>query len=1225
MLNRLYIVVGVLAIIVITAAFLVPRMIQWGDYRGRMQAIAAEALGAPVEIVGDIEFSLLPQPQLKFGDVLIGPEDKPAITIASVEADFSLIDFLRDRYHITRLVLRDPAIEATINADGGLETSIAIADAVSTSNVSVARAEIVNGAVTLSDARSGADLAATNINGELTLAALRGPFTFQGSAGYGGRVYATRIATSTLDEDGASQLSLYLRPRDEAFTLSAEGRLVPGASPTFAGTVSYEQAPPKIADGEPGDVGRGNLVLTGKVEASTARVLLSEYVLVPDANRAATRLQGAAELRAGAEPSFNVVVSGGMFGLPPRDMTTEDASAPYEFIRLLNELPVPPTPAIPGTVGVDILEVDLRAFALRNVRFDARADSAGWTLDHFAAQLPGGAALDLKGTLNGDGGRPNFAGTVGIRAARLETLAQLWRKPRGQSALFQAAGGFSGELSLVGETLSVSNGTLTIKDHEHAVSAEIGFAPATRHLNIRADFGAMDAAQSEALFALLPDVMGDARFGATFPAGRFDLRAAAANLGGIAGDHLAAAGSWEGGVLTLDTLSAAAIGGVGLDAQLTAFGTVARPEISGTAKVSVSEAKAPGLAWLYDRVGTPAPLRDWFAGSLPANLSIRLDAPSGEGGQSFLVSGDAGAAALTLSGKLGVGVLRALNGPMALRLSLTSDDPTALTAQLGLGSVSLTPDDAPMSVVAVVEGTASNSLETTIRIEGGDESIGFAGNVIASNLERLNGNGNLQASLSDVTGLLTRFGMGGLSLPAFSGAARLDFDGGQRVKLSQISATAGDVPVRGEVVWTRAGADLPRVEGTLELGELSPEGLLALLAGPAATLNSGVGFWADGPVALGQHERLTTGRLAVTAPRLVIGDAEVGRDASFALTWDRTTARLRDLKFAIGDGSATAEITVCCAGALPEKQLGGRLSLTHVALADLLPAPVAAALSATVDLSARFEGTGDSLLGALAALTGEGSYTLDGLTIQHLDPAAFGAVTSLADILDLPPDAVTAIVVDRLDDAPFVANPVSGGFTIAGGVLRSPNLAIENAAARLFGTANLRLADLMLSGGFTMSPKAPTGPDGSLTEANAAIVANLGGTLPAPSASYDVGGVVDTLIMQAFEAEVARLEEIRAADQARQREAAAERARLAAEEDARRAAEAEAKRLAEEEAARQAAEAEAARRAAEEARRATEAPVPAPAPVPPADIRSPSIITLQPGFNLTLPESPTQF
>ena len=50
MLNRLFIIVGLLAILALAAAFVVPNFIQWGDYRGRLQEMASETLGAPVEI-----------------------------------------------------------------------------------------------------------------------------------------------------------------------------------------------------------------------------------------------------------------------------------------------------------------------------------------------------------------------------------------------------------------------------------------------------------------------------------------------------------------------------------------------------------------------------------------------------------------------------------------------------------------------------------------------------------------------------------------------------------------------------------------------------------------------------------------------------------------------------------------------------------------------------------------------------------------------------------------------------------------------------------------------------------------------------------------------------------------------------------------------------------------------------------------------------------------------
>ena len=84
MLNRIYIIVGLLAIFVLAGAFIAPRFIQWGDYRERMEDLAGGVLGAKVIIRGDIEFSLLPQPRLNFTDVLVGSADEPAATVGAV-------------------------------------------------------------------------------------------------------------------------------------------------------------------------------------------------------------------------------------------------------------------------------------------------------------------------------------------------------------------------------------------------------------------------------------------------------------------------------------------------------------------------------------------------------------------------------------------------------------------------------------------------------------------------------------------------------------------------------------------------------------------------------------------------------------------------------------------------------------------------------------------------------------------------------------------------------------------------------------------------------------------------------------------------------------------------------------------------------------------------------------------------------------------------------------
>ena len=273
MLNRLFIIVGLIAILALAAAFVVPNFIQWGDYRERLQAMASETLGAPVEITGDIKFSLLPNPKLNFTSVVVGTAEKPVMTVEAVQAEFSLVDFFRDRYALTKLELIQPAIDLRIGADGSLESGVTLGEGVTASNVSVANAQIVDGMVRLADARSGETFVAANVDGEVRLEAVRGPFAFQGTAEVRGTPYGVRFATSALREDESTQVTAFIRPTDERFTLTAEGDLQLGATPGFAGKMTYRQAPPRGGE-QPVDAGKGDLVVESKVEANADRVLL---------------------------------------------------------------------------------------------------------------------------------------------------------------------------------------------------------------------------------------------------------------------------------------------------------------------------------------------------------------------------------------------------------------------------------------------------------------------------------------------------------------------------------------------------------------------------------------------------------------------------------------------------------------------------------------------------------------------------------------------------------------------------------------------------------------------------------------------------------------------------------------------------------------------------------------------------------------------------------------
>ena len=1165
MLNRLFVIVGVLVILAIGSAFVVPRFIQWSDYRGRLEAMAGEAFGAEVAITGDISLTLLPQPQLVFTSVRVGPEAAPAMRVGRVEADFSLFDFLSDRYRITRLLLDQPEMLISVDAGGAVGPGLALAARTEESLVSIANADVVNGRLQVADARSAETHVVEAIRGQLRLDALRGPLSFQGDARFADTLYAVRLATGQAGTEGATTLSLHLQPQDRSFVLEATGAVQSGAEPRFTGALSYRQPPPA---GEGSDAGRGDLLLEGQMEATTSRILLSDYVLVPDENRAATRLTGAAELNLGTGTAFNAVLSGGVIALPPRDATQELTDPPYEIVRLLEEMPLPPIPPVAGRIGLDITELNLRGVSLRNVRLDATTDANSWTIQDFSAGLQGDTILRLTGNLSAVDGHAVFAGGLAIATEHLDRLAALWRPAPPGDPLVNMPGSLQADVALSSERLTISAGTLLVAGINQGFEVGIGFAP-PRALELEAHFTTLSARESAAIAALFPDLRGSGSFGATFPRGSVDLSASRATLFGLDGSDLALRASWDGGVVELSRLHAGDLGGGTIDARLTAFGTLLKPELSGAGTLRLLN-EAPLLTAALDGLQAPPALADFLHRSLPANLDFQLEAPAGDGSQALSLTGRLGTADTRLEAELSGGIAAIATSPMSARLRLASTSPTMMTMQLGLGAEALFQSRTAIELNATIDGVPANSYEVHAELAGGGDHIRFDGNVVPGDFTAIGGQGQFDVALADPSPFVAALGADGVHVPGFAGRARVQFSGLDSVRLADIEAGG----VTGELAMTRRG-EVSAVSGALAVPDFELGALLPLLVGAAGTI-PGDEVWPAGPIDIGIDARGVEGRVDIAAAAIHAGGRPLLEQARFTLGWDGDSVSLRNLAGRIGPGEVTADVTICCAHpALPDRRVSGRIALNDAPLDRLLPDAVTG-IGGVLDASAQFDGTGVSLAAAMQAMTGSGSYTVSDFTAAQFDPQAFNGAAEIADVVDMTPEALAAAITQELIEGPFEAGTFTGSFTIAGGTLRSPNVAIAGRGARIFGGGSVRLADLSIDARYTMSPTILAARDSLLDASTAQVAASISGPLWAPQLRYDVTALVDNMKIRASEIELARLEQLQREDEERRRQAAEERARVAAEqaaaEEARREAEAAARRAAEERAAREAAE-----------------------------------------------------
>jgi hypothetical protein len=1144
-LNRLYIVVGVVAILVLLAAFVAPVFMPWSAYRLRFEQIATEVAGAPVTIGGDIRFALLPEPTLEFNAVTVGAADGPEVRVARVAARFSLMDFLTDRYTVNELTLDTPQVALAIAEDGGLDAR-ALGWPIGSADVSIAAATISHGAVRFADRRNGGAFTAEGLDGTLKRDGASGLVNLQLMGTVLGVRQAFSLSAGGVDAFGEAALAMSLRNADTGAVTSVEGVLSGTTQPNFTGTLDFRQPPPRPDPNGPppsaAEMGRGDLTLAASVTVTADHLIVSDYTLLPDENRTTTRLTGAARVNFGVKTSFDAVVSGGVVTLPPLNGPSAGSGTasvrPWELMRLFRELPGLPHLGMPGEVTLNVTELGLRGLPLRKLAAELAADAGGWTLKSLSADLPGGTHLTLAGRLDQGGDGDRFAGRVALNSKRLDLLSALYRKPAKANPLFNRDGALSADLALEQGTLRFASGQLRIGDltHQFTGSMDVGTNPS---LTLGADLGTLDDAQSAALAALLPDIAPELGFGATFQTGKLKVSAKRITLAGLGAEDVALTADWAGGVVGVTNFSARDWGGASVSlAGMTLFGALTAPDLSGRAVLALARADAPALRTLAGLVGVPADRLGALNSVFPARLELDFAPPNAEGTQAVDVTGTLGSAALEAGARFEGGFFKALLHPFDVTGRLTGGDLSAVFATLGFEETPLFSGTAPVVADMTLKGQVGGPISTGVSLQSGREKLSFDGQLSGKSLEAIQVSGTISAALEQGTGLAALAGAGGISLPGVTVSAAISYEPDGTLRVNSITGEMGGAALTGTLARQQLGGT-PRLTGDLSLERADAGLLLALLAGPAALVP-------DGPLDLGPLGRGSEGRVGFTVKTLSAMGRDRVADAAFDLTWDRTSTHIRRFAGQVGSGTLNLDLGLCCAGSVADKELTLRFGLDGVPLAALLSPEAATTLSGSLSATGSVSGVGASLAALENGVAGSGSVTITSLGVAGLDPAALVSVTDAAAVISTPPETLQADLERRLGAGLFAAPMVSGAFSISGGLVRVPNLGITGDTGQLFGNVSLRLADLGLGGSLELAPRADA-TAGILPASLARATLGLGGSLTTPRVETDLTGLIDALLASALEAEAARLERLRAEDEARKQAAAEEAARMAAE------------------------------------------------------------------------------
>lgn len=370
----------------VLAAWLLPRHVDWSDYRAEVERVGSARLGREVRIDGAFALELLPQPRLTARGVSIGDAgDGFSGSAEELRLGLALAPLLRGEIVVTDLTLVAPRLRvAALTAP--------LWEVVGRPAIVLAGAEVrlERGEVEVGGARLGGVFARLSAEGAV------GAYTAQGRFEVAGEPAEFSVALGQGGYEGAAPLELRLAWRGAA--MRASGISWHGGF-AFAGSVQVEGTDFSALLPGPALPFRAEARLSIEGAAATADQLQLEI--------GGSRFGGALSLRLDTSPRADLALAAVRLDLDPWV-----APAP----RLIAAPPFP--------IGLDLSveAASLRGGLLRSLRVAAQIEADQIAINEAAAFLPGGAILAIGGSVSRSAEGPRFDGLVELDAPDLPAL-----------------------------------------------------------------------------------------------------------------------------------------------------------------------------------------------------------------------------------------------------------------------------------------------------------------------------------------------------------------------------------------------------------------------------------------------------------------------------------------------------------------------------------------------------------------------------------------------------------------------------------------------------------------------------------------------------------------------------------------------------------------------------------------------------------------------------------
>lgn len=1141
--NRLFLLLGSLLLLALTAALVAPRFIDWGNYTDLIEEQASRILGRDVHVSGAVDLRLLPMPRLTFSDVEIASRDDgalPEVSVVQMQALMSLAPFLSGEAEIVELILDRPILRlSALDEEEGLLDD----DGFDPGSIAIEEARILDGRVERLAPDGSTQVLIEGLNATLHAPSLFGPWRVDpASAIINGERVSMRIQSGVYGGDRRMRLRLSVLPVMRAMEVTIDGFIDwSQADARFEGQARAESL--LVAEQEPADA------LTWRVSADVEAGLAAVSAEAIEASFGqggdqAFVLAGQAQVNLGESPAFNAELSSRQVDLDrmlgggaaaPIDLAA-GWSAAGELLRWIDQVPMP------GAMSFDIPAIVIGGSVIRDIGFNATyRPGLPVSLDDLVATFPGdtdfgftGAVasanvpgLTLDGVMTLTSAAPDlFVGWSTGRRDEGDTFSQLSAVDMSARVVAQP-----GRVAL--ERLS---GMIDGAALNGAVTYEAGLNEAVGgRLDVDLSAGRFDFGLLAGLSRWLTHSEGSERQDSFISTVNGDLLvdelvAGPENLGEVAVSVAVTQDTLRIDQLTIGNAVGARVSATGfLDRQVMPPSGVLSfdanvDQLDGLVRLTRDVfGDNPFLVDLARNTGLYEPVAVTGTYTRTAQDGLRVGLTGTVGGADVDLTGDMplidGEAALPD----GLGGL--FDRPSEFRLDVNSPDAFAMIGQLGVAALPIDTEGPGTLLVSLSSDGiteprlrfAFDGLETSLRLDAGLDGSAQTG------VSGLSGTGSVFVGNVAQSGLLAGMALPGLFDP-ISASARFDvaYDvEGREAVLSAMSGEFAEVPLAGELTISRNPLGT-HIDAELEADRLDLRGLLAGFVGPG-TFDLGFSeVWPEGPIAF--NPMPVNMDLQVSAPRMEIWDDVTALGAQVVLRAREGEVVLDQIRGQVYGGTVNGRLVMRDAdrGTIAT----GRLALDGLDLAQIgwerSGQPV---MYGDFSTSLSFETSGGSLSSLMSALTGDGTFALSDVTVSGLGLDGFARVLQASDagLLEEAGD-IEAAFADALSAGTMRIEAADNPITLVGGVARASNLYIDGQSTALRGGVTLDLSTGLVDADFSYAAVAGPGDVASMPNVGLSFV----GPVAAPERQLDVSQMGSFLNVRQLELEIRRVETLNA-------------------------------------------------------------------------------------------------